>query len=72
MIAAFDLSSLHCACGSTSIMCIDPGSDAETDPVFVRWVVREAVPARGWCLPCFTAFAALLPHETVKRRRATV
>lgn len=69
MIAAFDILTLHCACGSSAIMCIDPGSDEEMDPVF-DIVLRRPVAARGWCLECFTAFAAQLPHEAAKKRRS--
>ncbi len=69
MIAAFDISALHCACGSSAVMCIDPGADAEMDPVFVRWVRRPAVPARAWCAVCFASFSALIPHEVQRKRR---
>lgn len=68
MIAAFDISALHCACGSADVMCVDPGSDAEMDPVF-DIVLRRPVPARAWCLDCFAAFAGLIPHEVEKKGR---
>lgn len=67
MIAEFDIAALHCACGSTAVMCIDPGADAEMDPVFVRWVVKDAVPARAWCIDCFAAFAGEV--QRAHRRR---
>jgi hypothetical protein len=71
VIAAFDISALHCACGSAAVMCVDPGSDAQMDPVF-DIVLRRPVAARGWCVQCFTAFAALIPHEVQRKRRASV
>ena len=67
MIAAFDIAALHCACGSPAVMCVDPGSDAEMDPVFDAIVLRRAVAPRAWCVTCFAAFAALIPHEAEKR-----
>ncbi len=68
MIAGFDILTLHCACGSAAVMCIDPGADAEMDPVF-DIVLRRPVPARAWCVECFAAFSALLPHEVEKKRK---
>lgn len=66
MSAAFDIGALQCGCGSASVMCIDPGSDAEMDPVF-DIVLRRPVAARAWCIDCFAAFAGLIPHEAEKR-----
>ena len=65
MIVAFDISALRCACGSQDVMCVDPGRDGEID-LFSDIMLRRGVPARGWCVRCFTAFAALLPRETKK------
>jgi hypothetical protein len=62
MTAAFTLSALRCACGSSDVICVDPGSDAEMDPVF-HIVTRRPIPARGWCGPCVDAFAPLMPRE---------
>lgn len=63
MIPAFTLATLRCACGSADILSIDPGRDAELDPVFHHIVLHRAIAARGWCMACVDAFAPLLPHE---------
>lgn len=68
MIAAFDIGAMYCACGNPVVMCVDPGADAEMDPVF-DIVLKRAVAPRGWCLECFTRFAALIPHEAQKKPR---
>lgn len=70
MIAAFDIAALRCGCGSPAVMCVDPGSDAEMDPVFDSIVLRRSVAPRAWCSHCFASFAALIPHEVDKKRRA--
>lgn len=67
MTVAFKLSTLRCACGSADVMCVDPGSDGQID-LFSDIMLQRGVSARGWCIGCFTAFAALIPHEKERKR----
>ena len=64
----FNLRALRCDCGSTAVVCIDPGSDGERETLF-DLALRRPVPARGWCMECFAGFSALLPHEAARKRR---
>lgn len=59
----FVISTLRCACGSSDIISIDPGSDAE---MVCDIVIRRPIPARGWCAACVDAFVPLMPCEVTK------
>lgn len=65
----FALAGLRCACGSADVMCVDPGGEAELDPVLAI-VLRRGVPARGFCRECWALLPARAGERPARRRGA--